>query len=266
MGTAIAQAEVVAVRMPRPPSFFVAQSRSIEMKPIHVVSVATIFLIATSVTAHAQNGRGRGRGDEPHPPVAAEEQQRRIADEQRRTADYRRHLDEQARAAQQEAAQLQAQKRAAQYRAQQEYAAELARQQAEVRKERDYAREAYISTPHTYRFRVNGATRETNQFGVDALRQAVNLGYREGYRSGQADRQDHWKANYTNSPAYREATYGYTGSYVDQSDYSYYFREGFRRGYDDGYRSRQQYGSNANGNYSILSNVLSGILQLTTIH
>ena len=113
---------------------------------------------------------------------------------------------------------------------------------------------------------MNGATRETNQFGVDALRQAVNLGYREGYRSGQADREDHWKANYANSPAYREATYGYTGSYVDQADYSYYFREGFRRGYDDGYRSRLQYGSNVNGNYSILSNVLSGILQLTTIH
>ena len=43
------------------------------MKPIHAVSVATIFLIATSVTAHAQDGRGRGRGDkEPqHPPAAA---------------------------------------------------------------------------------------------------------------------------------------------------------------------------------------------------
>ena len=237
------------------------------MKSTHLVSVATL-LIVTSVTARAQDARGRGRGgsEPPHPPVAVEEQQRRVADEQRRTADYRKHLDEQTRVAQQEAAQLQAQKRTAQYRAQQQYAAQLARQQAELRNERDYAKEAYVTTPHTYRFRVNGATRETNQFGVDALRQAVNLGYLEGYRSGQADRQDHWKANYANAPAYREATYGYTGSYVDQADYSYYFREGFQRGYDDGYNSRLQYGSNSNGNYSILSNVLSGILQLTTIH
>ena len=91
-------------------------------------------------------------------------------------------------------------------------------------------------------------------------------GYRQGYRAGEADRLDHWKPDYARSPAYIEATYGYTGSYLDRSDYSYYFREGFRRGYTDGYYSRLQYGSGSNGTYSILANVLAGILQLTTIH
>ena len=30
---------------------------------------------------------------------------------------------------------------------------------------------------------------------------------------------------------YRDANYGYSGYYVDRSDYNHYFREGFRRGY-----------------------------------
>jgi hypothetical protein len=80
-----------------------------------------------------------------------------------------------------------------------------------------------------------------------------------------ADRVDHWRPNYSRSPAYIEATYGYAGSYIDQSDYSYYFRQGFQRCYDDGYYNRFQYGTNTNGTYSILGNVLAGILQLTTI-
>jgi hypothetical protein len=236
------------------------------MNRMHVMSTAAAFLLVATGTARAQEGRGRGRGHgEAPPPVPAEEQQRRVHEEQRRTEDYRRHLDERVRAAQQEAAQMQAERRAAQYRAQQEYAAQLARQQEELRAERNYQREAYISTPHTYRYHVSNEDRETNQFGADLLRQAVNDGYRQGYRAGAADRQDGWRPNYANSPAYREATYGYSGRYVDQADYSYYYRQGFQRGYDDGYSRRFQYGSNSNGTYSILGNVLSGILQLTRI-
>lgn len=237
------------------------------MQPIRVSIIALTFLAMAAGTGAAQGrGRGRGRGEEPPPPpVAPEEQQRRIQDEQRRAADYQRHLDEQLRAQQQRQAELQTQRRAAQLRAQQEYAAQLARQQAQLRAQRDYTREAYVSTPHVYRYRVGTAYRETNQYGVDLLRQAVNDGYQQGYRAGDADRLDHWKSDYARSPAYVEATYGYSGSYVDQSDYSSYFREGFRRGYQDGYSSRLQYGSNSNGTTSILANVLSGILQLTTI-
>jgi hypothetical protein len=238
------------------------------MQPNRIWIIAVIFLAATAATGQSQGrGRGRGRGREGEPPpVAAEEQQRRIQDEQRRAADYQRHLDEQVRAEQQRQAELQTQRRAAQLRAQQDYAAQLARQQAQLRAQRDYARDAYISTPHIYRYRIGGAYRETNQYGADLLRQAVNDGYRQGYRAGEADRLDHWKADYARSPAYIEATYGYAGGYVDRSDYSYYFREGFRRGYTDGYYSRLQYGSGSNGTNSILANVLAGILQLTTIH
>jgi hypothetical protein len=97
------------------------------------------------------------------------------------------------------------------------------------------------------------------------LRQAVNDGYQEGVRFGQADRQDGYAANYQNNAAYRDANYGYSGYYVDQSDYNYYFRQGFQRGYNDGYYSRSQYGSSLNGQPSILSTLLTSILGLTSL-
>jgi N-carbamoyl-L-amino-acid hydrolase len=59
---------------------------------------------------------------------------------------------------------------------------------------------------------------------------------------------------------------GYTHKrYVQQADYNYYFREGFNRGYRDGYDSRTQYGQYANGSRSILGSVLSQILNLQTM-
>lgn len=237
------------------------------MHRVAVFVTPIVFLTLASSAAHAQEGRGRGRGREGGPPpVTAEEQQRRIQEEQRRTMDYRQHLDEQARSQQQREAALQNARRTAQLRAQQEYAAELARRQAALRAERDYAHEAFVTAPQVYRYRVNNAYRETSQLGADALRQAIRYGYEQGYRTGQADRADHWHSDYASSPAYLDATYGYDGRYVDQVDYSYYFRQGFQRGYSDGFSHRLQYGTASNGSYSILANVLSGILQLTTIH
>jgi flagellar biosynthesis/type III secretory pathway protein FliH len=97
------------------------------------------------------------------------------------------------------------------------------------------------------------------------LRQAVNHGYEEGFRAGKADRDDRWRGNYKDSYAYRDANYGYSGYYVDRSDYNYYFREGFRRGYEDGYNSRYRYGRNSGGNYSMLDNILSQILNFQAL-
>ena len=93
---------------------------------------------------------------------------------------------------------------------------------------------------------------ETNQYGADLLRQAVNYGYEQGFRAGEADRQDRWHSNYQGSFAYQDANYGYTGYYVDQDEYNYYFRQGFRHGYEDGFNSRYQYGQYSNGSYIVL--------------
>lgn len=188
-----------------------------------------------------------------------------MEEEQRRTDDYRRHLDDQVRAAQQQAAALQQARRTAQYRAQQEYAEQLERQREQLRAERRYDNDPYVIAVPTYRYSYGSVSRETNQYGADLLRQAVNDGYRRGYRAGVADREDHWRADYTNSAEYREATFGYTGSYVDLDDYQYYFRQGFRRGYDDGYYARYRYGSSSNGAASILGNVLASILNLRSL-
>ena len=97
------------------------------------------------------------------------------------------------------------------------------------------------------------------------LRRAINAGYSEGFRSGRADRQDRWASGYQNSYAYQDANYGYDGYYSDQDSYNYYFRQGFSRGYEDGYNSRYQYGRYSGGSYSILGNILAGILNLQSL-
>jgi hypothetical protein len=98
------------------------------------------------------------------------------------------------------------------------------------------------------------------------LRHSVNYGFDEGVRSGIADRRDPWAFNYRDSFAYQDANFGYAGYYVDRDDYNFYFREGFRRGYEDGFYSRNQYGHYSNGSYSVPVTTLSVILDLRSIH
>ena len=197
--------------------------------------------------------------------LPADVQLQRTQMEQQRATQYGQRLDQQVRFNQQQAAQLQQQKRANQYRAEQQYLAQLRQQQLQLQTARNYSNDPYIRTAPSYRYAYSGTTRETNQYGADVLRQAVNYGYQEGVRFGQADRQDGWAANYQNSAAYRDANYGYAGNYVDQADYNYYFRQGYQRGYSDGYNSQSQYGTSLNGSPSILTTLLSSILGFTSL-
>lgn len=241
------------------------------MKRLTVLSTALLLIVVggTSVMQAQGRGRGRGRGDDkkdaPPQPVAAAEQQRRIQEEQERAAAYKQRLDQQVRVVQQQTAKLDQQRRTAQIRAQQQYAAQLVQQQQRFQAQRNYSNDPYISAPQVYRYTIAGTERRTNQYGANVLRQAVNTGYQQGYNSGQADRQDRWTSSYQSSPAYLDANDGYVGNYVAQSDYNYYFRQGFRRGYTDAYNSRSQYGTTTNGTPSILSNVLSSILGLVSL-
>ena len=113
-----------------------------------------------------------------------------------------------------------------------------------------------------YEYNRGGQFYQLNQYGADLLTRAVNAGYEEGFRAGQADRADNWQFDPNNCDAYNDATYGYDGYYVDVSEYQYYFREGFRRGYEDGYYGRYQYGTYSGGTYNILGDVLNLILDL----
>jgi hypothetical protein len=98
------------------------------------------------------------------------------------------------------------------------------------------------------------------------LQRAIRDGYEEGFYAGQADRQDGYGYNLEESYGYQDGSYGYDGYYVELSEYQYYFREGFRRGYEDGYYSRSRYGSYSNGGYSILGTILESILGLQLLN
>jgi hypothetical protein len=114
----------------------------------------------------------------------------------------------------------------------------------------------------TYSYYRDNNSYYVNDYGADLLRRAIDNGYEEGFRAGQADREDGWQYDPENCDAFSDATFGYDGYYVDVNEYQYYFREGFRRGYEDGYYGRYQYGSYSNGKYAILANVLGVILNL----
>ena len=83
--------------------------------------------------------------------------------------------------------------------------------------------------------------------------------------AGQADREDGWSFSPNDAIGYEDASYGYDGYYVDMNEYQYYFREGFERGYEDGYYSRSQYGRYSNGSANILGTILQTILNLTVM-
>ena len=120
--------------------------------------------------------------------------------------------------------------------------------------------------PYNYRYSRGGSYYETNRYGAQMLRQAVNNGYEEGFRAGQADREDGWDFSPQDAIGYQDASYGYDGYYVDLSEYQYYFREGFNRGYEDGYYSRNQYGRYSNGTGNILGTILQTILNLQLVN
>lgn len=112
-----------------------------------------------------------------------------------------------------------------------------------------------------YRVYRNGSWYHTDQRGADLLRQAVQEGYRQGFRAGRSDRNRRVGLNWGGSSIYRSGNYGWQ-SYVERSQYQYYFRQGFERGYQDGYNSRYQYGTNNNGVANILGSILGSILNV----
>jgi hypothetical protein len=238
------------------------------------IAIAAGLIIASAIIPQAgqaqdkrdDHGKGRHDPQQQGRQPSDEERQRRIGEERQRQSDYQRVLDQRVAAAQAQQAQLQAQRRNAQYAQQQAYIASLQAQRQRIAAERNYQTDPYFTTATAYRYRVSGVSRETNQYGVEVLRSAVNNGYTQGVQAGRADRQDGRRSNYRATFAYQDANYGYAGQYVAQSDYNYYFRQGFQRGYEDGYASTSRYGSFNNGTGSILSSLLTSILGLTDIH
>jgi hypothetical protein len=238
------------------------------------ISAVALFGLSVSTSAAVQRGQTRQERQKQQQAQkkqdqaqARQHQQALVEQQQQRLTQYGNHLDQQQRLAQSQTMQLQQQNRRAQYAVQQQYVARLRQQQLTVQRQAParYARDPYFSTPLNYRYSRGGQFYETNQYGVNLLRQAVNYGYDQGYRTGLADRRDRFRSDYQGSFAYQDANYGYSGFYVDRDDYNNYFREGFRRGYEDGYGARHQYGTYVNGRGTILGSILGTILNFQVI-
>jgi flagellar biosynthesis/type III secretory pathway protein FliH len=138
--------------------------------------------------------------------------------------------------------------------------AQLKLQQERLRLERQ--RLQTIQAQNRYRVNRNGSWYNTDRRGADLLRQAVNEGYRQGFAAGRSDRNRQIRQmNWSGSSMYRSGTLGWQ-SYVDRGQYQHYFRQGFERGYQDGFNSRNQYGTNNNGVVNILGSILGSILNV----
>lgn len=112
-----------------------------------------------------------------------------------------------------------------------------------------------------YRLRNQYGYYQTDQRGIQILRDAVNRGYQQGFYAGQTGRRT-GNNRYSNISIYRNGNYGYN-SYVNSNQYRYYFQQGFQRGYQDGYNSRYQYGYRSNNGINILGSILSTILNFS---
>jgi hypothetical protein len=128
--------------------------------------------------------------------------------------------------------------------------------------ERTYGNVYGTQSNRGYRVYRNGSYYQTDQRGINLLQQAVNNGYQQGVRAGQADRANRRRGSYNNYSIYQNGNFGYQ-SYVDSSQYRYYFQQGFERGYQDGYNSRYQYGTNNNGSFNILGTILQQVLNFS---
>jgi hypothetical protein len=238
--------------------------------------IGAVALLGLSVSTYATPRQGQTPKDQQNQQKqqdkqdqaqAKQHQQALVTQQQQRLTQYRDHLSQQQRVAQPQAAQLQQQHRTAQYNVQQQYVARLHQQEVTVQSQKPeiYGRDPYFSTPASFRYSRGGQSYETNQFGVDVLKQSVNYGYDQGYRTGEADRMDHAASNFEGSFAYQDANYGYGGFYVDRDDYNFYFREGFRRGYEDGFGGHTEFGTWVNGRGTILDAVLGSIFSVQVI-
>jgi hypothetical protein len=120
----------------------------------------------------------------------------------------------------------------------------------------------YDNLINDYRYNRNGNYYYTSQYGAQMLQQAVERGYEEGFYAGRADREDGWGYSPQGSYGYQDASFGYDSYHVSMDEYNYYFREGFRRGYEDGYYGRNSYGRNNNGTYNILGAIIGAIINI----
>lgn len=175
--------------------------------------------------------------------VSEQEQRERIQRQEQQLAAYRKNIALREELAERDVQTLREQQRRHHLRFQEQYEERLRAQRSQLSQAHyDYSNDPYYYTAPNYRYQRDGRYYQTNQYGMKKLEKALQAGYNEGFKAGRADREDRWRYDYRSAFAYRDANYGYDGRYIDQDEYNHYFREGFQRGYEDGYYDRQKYG------------------------
>ena len=257
-----------------------------DLKKLAVVTaLGLVTILGTSEMANAQGrGRGNDRNDQ-----KSDEKRERDGVRDREQDNKERIKAEQKRIKEDQKRQAQWAKQNQQILADQRRQEERNRRVIHSGNDRSngngyYNGNANANTNRNNRYRVyrNGSYYNTDQRGAELLRQAVNAGYRQGFEAGRRDLDGRRRISYSNSNVYQSGTYGYQ-SYVTQSQYQYYFRQGFQRGYQDGannryrdqynnnsygqyndYEQQYQYGTRSNGVVSILGTILGQILNIQT--
>jgi flagellar biosynthesis GTPase FlhF len=204
--------------------------------------------------------------------VTEQEQQARIQKQEQQLDVYKRNIELREKLADKNAQILRQQNRIEHLQFQQQYEERLRAQRAQLSQARyDYRNDPYYYTAPNYRYQRDGRYYQTNQYGMKKLEKALQAGYNEGFKAGRADREDRWRYDYRSAFAYQDANYGYDGRYIAQDEYNHYFREGFQRGYDDGYYGRQNYGrkkdsGGINDEWLIAGAVVAAIIGYQLLH
>lgn len=244
-----------------------------------LAGLMSLAILATSVPPaaladpppHANNADDKDKDNhkKPHKRVSREEQEKRIQRQQSNLQLYKQNIALREKVAEQDEQILRQQKRLSHLRFQEAYRQGLSRQRTAVQNARyDFYDDPFYYTAPSYRYRRGDQYYTTNEIGMGALKQALNQGYKEGYRAARADRADRWRYDPRSSFAYQDANFGYDGRYVPQDEYQYYFRQGFDRGYEDGYHGRRKYGSGGDDNneWWIAAGVIATILAVQAIN
>ncbi|MBP7416917.1 MAG: hypothetical protein KA831_09710 [Pyrinomonadaceae bacterium] len=249
-----------------------------------VTALGVVTILGTGELANAQ-GRGRDRDwkdDKKQEKQERKTDQRRISAQQQQQILVQQRQQQIAIRQQRQQQILLEQQRQAELRRQAERNRQYNRSGNDRSNGNGYYNGNANANSNRYRVVRNGSYYNTDQRGAELLRQAVNAGYRQGFEAGRRDLDSRRRISYSNSNVYQSGTYGYQ-SYVTQSQYQYYFRQGFQRGYQDGansryrdqynnnsygqysdYEQQYQYGTRSNGVLNILGSILGQILNVQT--
>ena len=138
---------------------------------------------------------------------------------------------------------------------------QIEKQQRKYERQQQKAQRQYER--RMYRLSNQYGNYTTDDRGIQILRDAVNRGYQQGFYAGQNARRTGYNSSYTGMSMYQRGNYGYN-SYVNSTQYRYYFQQGFQRGYQDGYYSRNQYGYRTNNGMNILGSILSSLFNISS--